>query len=124
MGVWWVERRDVLLVELAGVLVFFGADPLEDPGVGELADAAEILAAEYRTSSRGPHLREVGELLARAAIELRCADRFRGALLPVVVRHLRRAVCDLARARACLRAPAGPAAGAHPGAGRSARSRA
>ncbi|MEU9133739.1 hypothetical protein AB0D08_37580 [Kitasatospora sp. NPDC048540] len=111
MSSWWVGRRDGLLAELAelaGLLAVFGADPVEDPGVGELADTAAALAGEYRTSGRGEGVRAAGTLLDEAAAELRAADRFRGTLLPVVVRHLRRAVALLASACARL----GPVAGA------------
>ncbi|MER8188154.1 hypothetical protein [Kitasatospora sp. NPDC094015] len=114
MSSWWVVRRDDLLAELAGGLVFFGADRVEDPGVGELADTATLLAAEYRASARGHAVRHVGELLDAAAGELRVADRFRGTLLPQVTRHLRRARVLVSRARACLEAGPGPAA-ARPG---------
>ncbi|MEU9134290.1 hypothetical protein AB0D08_40565 [Kitasatospora sp. NPDC048540] len=110
MSSWWVGRRDGLLAELAGLLVVFGADPVEDPGVGELGDAAAALAGEYRTSGRGEGVREAGALLDQAAAELRAADRFRGTLLPVVVRHLRRAAAFLASACARLGSAAGAVA--------------
>ncbi|MFJ1709401.1 hypothetical protein [Kitasatospora sp. NPDC088346] len=102
MSSWWVGRRDGLLAELAGLLVLFGSDPVEDPGVEELADTAMALAGEYRTSDRGEGIRATGALLDEAAAELHAADRFRGTLLPVVVRHLRRAVALLASACARL----------------------
>ncbi|MEU1424981.1 hypothetical protein [Kitasatospora sp. NPDC005751] len=99
-------RRNDLLAELAGGLVFFGADPVEDPGVGELADTATLLAVEYQASARGQAVRHVGDLLDAAADELRVADRFRGTLLPQVIRHLRRARVLLLKARGYLGAAA------------------
>ncbi|MQS16067.1 hypothetical protein F7Q99_28455 [Streptomyces kaniharaensis] len=115
MSMWWAGRRDALLAELADALVFFGADVVEDPGIGELAHTTETLAGEYRTSDRGPHLHQAGNLLAQAATELRTADRFRGTLLPIVTHHLRCAAVALAHARACLQAPVEPTAETHPG---------
>ncbi|GGV39080.1 hypothetical protein GCM10010495_65510 [Kitasatospora herbaricolor] len=103
-------RRDDLLAELAAALVFFGADPVEDPGAGELADTAQALAGEYRASTRGHAIRKAGDLLDQAAAELRAADRFRGTFLPQVTRHLRRVRGLLLRAGACLEAGPGPAA--------------
>ncbi|GAA2840115.1 hypothetical protein GCM10010441_75560 [Kitasatospora paracochleata] len=103
MSMWWVGRRDALLADVAGALVFFGADPVDDPGIGELADTARALAAQYRTSGRSRAAREAGSLLDEAAAELACADRFRGALLPVVTRRLRRAALALGQARTLLR---------------------
>ncbi|MFJ1709408.1 hypothetical protein [Kitasatospora sp. NPDC088346] len=116
MSSWWVGRRDGLLAEPAGLLVVFGADPEEDPGVGELADTAQTLAGECRESTRGEGIREAGALLAGAASELHAADRFRGTLLPVVVRHLRLARTALGQARAHLHAqpPAAHPAGQRP----------
>ncbi len=99
---WWTVRRDDLLAELAAALVFFGADPLEDPGAGELADTAQVLAGEYRASTRGPAIHRAGDLLDQAAAELRTADRFRGTLLPQLTRHLRCARALLGRARGHL----------------------
>lgn len=107
MSVWWVGRRDGLLAELADAVVFFGAEPVDDPGVGELAHTATALAGEYRTSRQGHDVRRAGELLERAATELHTADRFRGTLLPVVNRHLRCAAYLLAQARTCLETAAG-----------------
>lgn len=107
-------RRDELLAQLAAAVVFFGARPVEDPGVGELADTTAALAGEYRTSHRSHEVRRAGDLLERAASELRTADRFRGTLLPVVNRHLRRAASLLAQARDCLQTAAGPAGRATP----------
>ncbi|MQS16107.1 hypothetical protein F7Q99_28685 [Streptomyces kaniharaensis] len=117
MSIWWAGRRDALLTELADALVFFGADPVEDPGIDELAHTTQTLAQEYRTSDRGPHLHQAGNLLAQAATELRTADRFRGTLLPIVTHHLRCAAVVLAHARARLQIPVGPTAETHPGAG-------
>ncbi|WP_033823371.1 hypothetical protein [Kitasatospora sp. MBT63] len=105
--------RDGLLAELAGLaglLVVFGADPVDDPGVGELADIAAVLAGEDRASTPGEGIREAGALLDQDAAELRAADRFRGTLLPVVVRHLRRAAAFLASACARLGSAAGAVA--------------
>ncbi|MFC9330798.1 hypothetical protein [Kitasatospora sp. NPDC057015] len=106
MSSWWAVRRDDLLAELAAALVFFGAQPVEDPGVGELADTTQALAGEYRASTRGRAVRQAGELLDAAAGELRSADRFRGALHPQVNRHLRHAHSLLLRARGHLEAAA------------------
>ncbi|GAA2753023.1 hypothetical protein [Kitasatospora cinereorecta] len=118
MSVWWAGRRDALLADVADALVFFGGDPVGDPGIGELADTACALAAQYRGSGRGRAVREAGSLLEEAAAELVCADRFRGALLPVVTRRLRRAALALGQARTLLRLPAARAgeepAGAEP----------
>ncbi|MEV7180253.1 hypothetical protein [Kitasatospora sp. NPDC093679] len=114
MSVWWVGRRDDLLAQLTVLLVYFGADPLEDPGTGELARTAAALAGEYRTSDRGEGIRHAATLLQEVAAELRAADRFRGTLLPVVNRHLRCAVALLVRARAGLGMAAGPATGGRP----------
>lgn len=105
---WWTGRRDALLVEVAQALVFFGADPLDDPGVGELAHSAHALALQYRHSDRGRHVREAGDLMEAAAAELRAADRFRATLLPLVVRHLRHATFLLAQGRSTLRAAPTP----------------
>ncbi|MFE2914051.1 hypothetical protein ACFXI0_25225 [Kitasatospora indigofera] len=76
-----------------------GAEPVEDPGVGELADTTRALAGEYRASTRGRAVRQAGDLLDAAVGELRSADRFRGALLPQVNRHLRHARTLLLQAR-------------------------
>ncbi|MCU7827046.1 hypothetical protein [Kitasatospora sp. DSM 101779] len=102
MSVWWVRRRDDLLAQLAVLLVYFGADLLEDPGTGELARTAEALAGEYRVSDRGEGIRRAAALLDEVAAHLQAADRFRGTLLPVVNRHLRCAVALLVRSRAGL----------------------
>ncbi|MEV8100449.1 hypothetical protein [Kitasatospora sp. NPDC085879] len=106
-----MRRRDDLLAQLASLLVYFGADVLEDPGTGELARTAAALAGEYRASDRGEPIRATAVLLQEAAAELRTADRFRGTLLPVACRHLRCAVALLVRARAALEAASGPVAG-------------
>ncbi|MCP2314441.1 hypothetical protein [Kitasatospora paracochleata] len=115
MSDWWGRRRDALLIELAEALAYFGAELLEDPGAGELARAARALAREYRASDRGHPVRQVGELLAAAAADLRTADRLRGTLLPVVTHHLRRSALHLAAARSHLRrpVPAGPRSVGH-----------
>ncbi|MFC9330857.1 hypothetical protein [Kitasatospora sp. NPDC057015] len=102
MSMWWMVRRDDLLAELAGTLVFFGAHPMEDPGIGELAHTAATLAGEYRAGELGEDIRRAGRLLQEAAVELHAADRFRGTLLPVVNRHLHHATTALTRARTCL----------------------
>ncbi|MFE3045117.1 hypothetical protein, partial [Kitasatospora indigofera] len=99
MSSWWAVRRDDLLAELAAALVRMGAEPVEDPGVGELADTTRALAGEYRASTRGRAVRQAGDLLDAAVGELRSADRFRGALLPQVNRHLRHARTLLLQAR-------------------------
>lgn len=99
---WRTVRKDDLLAELAAAGVFFGADPVEDPGAGELADTAQALAGEYRASTLGHAVRRAGVLLDQAAAELRAADRFRGALLPQVTRHLCRAQAILPKARGYL----------------------
>ena len=109
-----VGRRDDLLADLADAVVFFGAQPVDDPGVGELAHTAAVLAGEYRTSHRGPEVRRAGDLLEQAATELHTADRFRGTLLPLVNRHLRRAATLLVQARTCLQTAPGPAGRATP----------
>ncbi|WP_030271543.1 hypothetical protein [Streptomyces sp. NRRL B-24484] len=112
-----MRRRDDLLAQLAALLVYFGADLLEDPGTGELARTAAVLAGEYLVSDRGEEVRRAAVLLKEAAAELHAADRFRGTLLPVVNRHLRCAVALLVRARAGLGTAAGPAAAGRPHAG-------
>ncbi|MGW4894101.1 hypothetical protein ACWEQL_17785 [Kitasatospora sp. NPDC004240] len=104
MSTWWTRRRDDLLAQLAALLVYFGADVLEDPGIGELAGTASALAGEYRASEHGEPIRTTAVLLQEAAAELRAADRFRSTLLPVVCHHLRRAVALLMRARTDLEA--------------------
>lgn len=86
--------------------MFFGAEPVEDPGPGELADTTQALAGEYRTSTRGRAVHRAGDLLDAAAGELRSADRFRGTLLPQVNRHLRHAHTLLLQARRHLEAAA------------------
>ncbi|GGV52061.1 hypothetical protein GCM10010495_81800 [Kitasatospora herbaricolor] len=115
MTVWWVGRRDAALVRIAERMVFFGGEPVEDPGAAELADALADLAVEYVASARGDAVRRAGAFLEEAAGELRRADRFRGTLLPVVLRHLRRAEVVLDEAGGCLgtavRGPLSPAAG-------------
>ncbi|MEU1286602.1 hypothetical protein [Kitasatospora sp. NPDC005856] len=95
---------------MAYALEFFGAEPVEDPGVGELARMAEVLAGEYRTSDRGYAIHRTGDLLDRAATALHAADRLRGTLVPVVNHHLRRAALALDDARACLLERPSPAA--------------
>ncbi|GAA3032085.1 hypothetical protein GCM10010519_68390 [Streptomyces lactacystinicus] len=114
VSTWWDKRRNARLAELASVLEFFGAEPVEDPGVGELAHAAAALAEEYRASDRGQAIHRAGELLEQAAAALHTADRLRGTLLPVVNHHLRDAAAALSHARACLHAQA-MAGTAHPG---------
>ncbi|WP_407916132.1 hypothetical protein [Kitasatospora sp. NE20-6] len=114
MSEWWMRRRDGLLAQLASLLTYFGADPVDDPGIGELARTAVTLAGEYRDSDRGPTIRRAGVLLQEAATELHTADRFRGTLLPLVSRHLRHAAALLRQARSCLEAAADPAAGERP----------
>ncbi len=52
-----------LLAELAGTLMFFGAEPVEDPGTAELADTAQALAGGYRASTRGHAVRRADDLL-------------------------------------------------------------
>ncbi|GAB7188559.1 hypothetical protein ATKI12_8390 [Kitasatospora sp. Ki12] len=110
MSTWWETRRSVRLAELAYALEFFGADPVEDPGVGELAHAAQALAGEYRASDRGQAIHRAGDLLDQAATALHAADRLRGTPIPVVNHHLRHAATSLAHAHACLRARALPPA--------------
>ncbi|GHE28600.1 hypothetical protein GCM10018781_80840 [Kitasatospora indigofera] len=124
MTVWWVGRRDAALVRIAERMVFFGGEPVEDPGAAELADALAELAGEYLASARGEAVRRAGVLLHEAAGELRQADRFRGTLLPVVLRHMRRAETVLDEAGGCLglalrgvTAPSGGEAGAGVGGG-------
>ncbi|MFE7529794.1 hypothetical protein ACFU7Y_29380 [Kitasatospora sp. NPDC057542] len=95
---------------MAYALEFFGTEPVEDPGVGELARLAGDLAAEYRASDLGPAIHRAGDLLDLAAAALHTADRLRGTLLPVVNHHLRHAAAALDDARACLLAQASPAA--------------
>ncbi|MFF7993328.1 hypothetical protein ACFZDG_26465 [Kitasatospora xanthocidica] len=110
MSTWWETRRSVRLAELAHALEFFGADRVEDPGVGELACAAQALAGEYRTSDRGHAIHRAGDLLDQAAAALHAADRLRGTPIPVVNHHLRRAATALVDAHACLRGRAFPTA--------------
>lgn len=93
---------------MAYALEFFGAEPVDDPGVGELAAVAEALAGEYRTSDRGDAVHRTGDLLARVATALHAADRLRGTLVPVVNHHLRHAAVALDDARACLLGRATP----------------
>ncbi|MGW4897687.1 hypothetical protein ACWEQL_36390 [Kitasatospora sp. NPDC004240] len=112
---WWTTRRDDLLAQLAALLVHFGTDVLKDPGIGELADTASVLAGEYRASEHGEPIRTTAVLLQEAATELQNADRFRATLLPVVCRHLRRAVALLVRARTDLETSV-PAGGQRAGA--------
>ncbi|MFJ3791348.1 hypothetical protein [Kitasatospora sp. NPDC090091] len=112
MSTWWERRRSARLTELAYALELFGAEPIEDPGVGELARSAEDLAAEYRASDRGPVVHRTGDLLEQAAAVLHTADRFRGALIPAVNHHLRCAATVLANARTCLQTSAFPIADA------------
>lgn len=83
-------------------MVFFGGEPMEDPGAAELADALADLAVEYVASARGEAVRQAGALLDEAARELRRADRFRGTLLPVVLSHIRSAEAVLDEAGGCL----------------------
>ncbi|MEU8925872.1 hypothetical protein AB0D10_33895 [Kitasatospora sp. NPDC048545] len=116
MSTWWDRRRSARLAELAYALEFFGAEPVEDPGVGELAHAAEALAKEYRASDRGHAIHRTGELLQQAAAALHTADRLRGTPVPVVNHHLRCAALLLACARACLQGRPAPGAGPGPGA--------
>ncbi|MFH9355288.1 hypothetical protein [Kitasatospora sp. NPDC017646] len=110
MSTWWETRRTARLAEVAHALEFFGAEPVEDPGVGELARVAEALAGEYRTGDRGYAIHRTGDLLDWAAAALHAADRLRGIPVPVVNHHLRRAALALDDARACLLAspPASP----------------
>nr|WP_095878524.1 hypothetical protein [Streptomyces sp. TLI_235] len=82
MSVWWTRHGDDSLAQLAALLAYFGADPLDDPGTGELARTAAALAGEYRASTRGEPIRAAAALLQEAAGELQAADRFRGTLLP------------------------------------------
>ncbi|MGW4898771.1 hypothetical protein ACWEQL_42115 [Kitasatospora sp. NPDC004240] len=117
MSMWWTRRRDDLLAQLVPLLVYFGADKLEDPGIGELADTVLVLAGEYRASGHGEPIRTTAVLLQEAAAELQSADRFRATLLPVVCRHLRRAAALLVRARTDSEASV-------PAGGRRARARA
>ncbi|MEV7189884.1 hypothetical protein [Kitasatospora sp. NPDC093102] len=114
MSTWWDTRRSARLAELASMLEFFGAEPVDDPGVGELAHAAETLAEEYRTSDRGHAVHRTGDLLEQAATALHTADRLRGALTPVVNHHLRSAAVALSHARNCLYGQALPGAGTVP----------
>ncbi|MFF1875274.1 hypothetical protein [Kitasatospora herbaricolor] len=120
MTVWWVGRRDAALVRIAERVVFFGGEAVEDPGAAELADVLADLADEYLASVRGEAVRRAGALLEEAAGELRRADLFRGTLLPVVLRHMRRAEVVLDEAGGCLgvtlRGPV-PLAGGGGGAG-------
>ncbi|MFE4519783.1 hypothetical protein ACFRMQ_37070 [Kitasatospora sp. NPDC056783] len=109
MSTWWERRRTARLAKVAYGLEFFGAEPVEDPGVGELACLARDLAGEYRASGRGPAVHRAGDFLDRAAAALRAADGLRGTLLPVVNHHLRHADSALDDARACLLAQASPA---------------
>ncbi|GAA4885511.1 hypothetical protein [Kitasatospora terrestris] len=116
MSTWWTGRKDALLAAVADGPLFFGADPIDDPGIAELADTTHTLALEYLASDRGPAVHRAGDLLERACAELQCADSFRGTLPPLVVRHLRITAGLLAQARACLQPPAGmPAAYAREG---------
>ncbi|MEV0537399.1 hypothetical protein [Kitasatospora sp. NPDC050463] len=48
----------------------FGADLVEDPGAGELADIAQALAGEYRARTRGRAVRRAGDLPDQAATDL------------------------------------------------------
>ncbi|MFG2911200.1 hypothetical protein ACGF13_39905 [Kitasatospora sp. NPDC048286] len=114
MSTWWDTRRNARLAELASMLEFLGAEPVDDPGVGELAHAAEALAEEYRTSDRGHTVHRTGDLLQQAATALHTADRLRGTLIPVVNHHLRCAAAALSHARSCLHGLALPAAGTVP----------
>ncbi|MGW3078113.1 hypothetical protein [Kitasatospora sp. NPDC001132] len=102
MSMWWETRRTARLAEVAYALEFFGAEPVEDPGAGELAAVAEVLAGEYRASDRGYAIHRAGDLLDRAATALHAADRLRGTAVPVVSHHLRRAAVALDDARARL----------------------
>ncbi|MGW1176125.1 hypothetical protein ACWD4P_20705 [Kitasatospora sp. NPDC002543] len=110
MSTWWETRRSARLAEVAYGLELFGAEPVEDPGVGELADAAGALAGEYRAGDRSPSVRHAGDFLDRAAAALHAADGLRGTLVPVVNHHLRHAAAALDDARACLLGQAVPAA--------------
>ncbi|MFD0344993.1 hypothetical protein ACFQ0M_00700 [Kitasatospora aburaviensis] len=112
MSTWWERRRNARLAELAYTLELFGAEPVEDPGVGELARTAEALAADYRSSDRGPAVHRTGDLLEQAATALHTADHLRGALIPAINHHLRCAATILARARACLQTLSSPTAAA------------
>ncbi|MFE7529241.1 hypothetical protein ACFU7Y_26490 [Kitasatospora sp. NPDC057542] len=108
MSTWWEARRAARVTQLACVLEFFGAEPVEDPGVGELARAAGALAGEYRASDRGRAVLRAGDLLEQAADALHAADRLRGTPVPVVNHHLRLAALALSHARSCLRTQAYP----------------
>ncbi|GAA2785419.1 hypothetical protein GCM10010441_08020 [Kitasatospora paracochleata] len=81
------------------------------------------MSGSHSSACRGRAVREAGSLLEEAA-ELSCADRFRGALLPVVTRRLRCAALALGQARMQLRLPAARAgkepAGAEPAGARAA----
>ncbi|MFE4973316.1 hypothetical protein ACFRAR_14520 [Kitasatospora sp. NPDC056651] len=109
MSTWWEARRTVRLAGLAYGLEFFGAEPVEDPGVGELSRVAGDLAGEYRASDLGPAVHRAGDFLDLAAGALHAADGLRGTLLPVVNHHLRHAASALDDARACLLGQASPA---------------
>ncbi|MBP0451202.1 hypothetical protein J5Y04_16875 [Kitasatospora sp. RG8] len=104
---WWEGRRGARLADLASALVFFGAELLEDPGVGELAHAAGDLAGEYLASDRGCAVHRAGGLLQQAAVALHAADRLRGTAVPVVNHHLRGAAAALDHARGLLREESG-----------------
>ncbi|WP_395292258.1 hypothetical protein ACF9IK_00560 [Kitasatospora hibisci] len=119
---WWDDRRDARLTELAALLAFYGADPLDDPGTGELAHTAVALAGEYQASDRGHAVHRAGDLLREAAIALHAADRLRGTAVAVVNHHLRCAAFALEQARGLFLEEAGrrslsgqaPAAGGRP----------
>ncbi len=95
-------RRDALLRRIADGLVFWGVGDLDDPGTAELAETLTDLAAQTAADHRHPAFPGAACWLDRAAGELAAADRFRGTLLPVVLRHLRAAETALTRARAHL----------------------
>ncbi|MER8188451.1 hypothetical protein [Kitasatospora sp. NPDC094015] len=101
-GGWWERRRDALLCAVARELLLWGEDVLDDPGAGEIAEILAAVAAETAADGRHPDFPDAADLLARAAVEVARADRFRGTLLPQVARHLRAALGLLREARLVL----------------------
>ncbi|MFD9128768.1 hypothetical protein [Kitasatospora sp. NPDC059571] len=99
---WWTGRRDALLSALARELLLWGEDVLDDPGAGEIATLLAEIAERAAADRRDPALADAARLLDAAARECARADRFLGAFLPQVVRHLRAALALLGQARALL----------------------
>ncbi|WP_405010288.1 hypothetical protein [Kitasatospora sp. NBC_01539] len=109
---WWAGRRNDLLATISAELRLWGEDDLDDPGTSELAGLTAVIGAEAAADHRCPALAEAGLLITAASAELGCADRFLGAFLPQVVRHLRAAHTLLRQARDRLADQPGPLPGA------------